>query len=337
MPKPKRAPPFHPPYVTVISLFLTCHLVAGCSTSTGIAQPDPEPTAAERPGSAARQALAQNRNRLQLPLSCQQAVLSPAQFRAETRPYLVFQGSPDFKNTPAEIVWETTRIQVEPARFPVETVPARYQEVTESIPVLRERSELVGIPAHYLTKPKKVTTREAYIRWKPGCTDPQTRQCFEQVPAETTVLEQKIIGTPARTVQRRIPEQTIEVKRKVLVSPGQGKGEPIPARYQDIRVGRVSKVWRLEAVNQPPRYQEVTIQRKVRPERIIEMPALCTEQATPEQIRPIQQRLRQQGYPASVQGDWDSTSQAALIDFQQDQGLAIGALTLETLRKLGLP
>ncbi|PIE00768.1 MAG: hypothetical protein CSA79_02450 [Thiothrix nivea] len=273
-----------------------------------------------------------------IPLHCQAKVLRPAKFAPHRESIRVFEPAPDYKNTPATIAWGTKRIQVEPARFRQETVPAQYQEVTETITVLRERTELKGIPAIYKTLERPVTLHPSYTHWKKGCIpqhDPTT--CFVKVPRRTRILKQQIIETPAKIIQQRVPAETVSIRRKILVKPGQGSGGIIPARYINIRVGKISRVWQIEATRADVRHEVLQVQKTMRPEQIRQVAVFCVnQQADPQQISRIQQRLRQHGLAVNITGHFDPQSWRALTRFQQDNDLFIGAITAETLQRLGL-
>ena len=313
------------------------------SKSSGITQP-PEPTVSDknypspdRPPAPHKTKLTltpEQQQLLSIPLQCKRNVLTPAVFKSAEREVKTFEGSPDYTNVPATIEWNTVRFQISPARFPHETVPATYREVTEKITTLRRRIEVVGKAATYKTINKPVTTKEAYTSWKPGCAAIEPLECIVRVPAERELLLQKFVDIPASVMQVEKPEETIEFKRKVLVTPGEGHGEPIPAQYKEVKIGRVSKVWQLIATPQPDQHATVPIQLKMRPERLRSTPALCYEKAKKEEIQLIQQRLRQHGYPIDRYGEADQQTLQAIVQFQQDNQLPIGAVTIETLRKL---
>ncbi|MEZ5535729.1 MAG: peptidoglycan-binding protein [Thiolinea sp.] len=273
-----------------------------------------------------------------IPLNCQAPVLRPATYKTGREVIRVFEPSPVYQNTPATIEWGIKRIQTEPARMTNETVPARYKEVSETVIVLRERTELKGIPAVYKTIDRPVTIAPAHTVWKKGCV-PQNNpaECFEQIAKQTRIIKQQIIDVPAKIIQQRIPAETITIKKKVLVKPGQGNGAIIPPRYTDVKTGRVSQVWQINAVTPPPRYEALQIQKTDRPEQLLKAASFCTDStADPGHIRQIQQRLQQRGLPIKVSGTFDQQSWLALTRFQQENDLFIGAVTEETLRKLGL-
>lgn len=271
-------------------------------------------------------------------LACQAEVLRPAIFTPHREVIPIFEPAPEYKNTPAKIEWGSKRIQVAPARMSNETVPAQYQEVTETVTVLRERTELKGIPAVYKTIDRPVTIKPAHTAWKPGCV-PQNRpaDCFVPVAKQSRTLQQQIVDIPAKIVQKRLPAKTITIKKKVLIKPGQGTGKLIPPRYRDVKVGRVSQVWQVNATKPHARYEVVQVQKQERPEQIKQAATLCMNNTSPsEQVKLIQRRLQQRGLPLTISGNFDRQTWLALTQFQRANDLFIGAVTAETLNKLGL-
>lgn len=279
------------------------------------------------------------RTKPDIPLACAATLLRPAKFISHSERVPVFEPSPEFKNIPAIIDWGTKRIQLEPARFSHETVPAQYRKETEKVLVLRERNELRGIPAVYRTVDRPVTLVPAHTRWKNNCTNRQNPlTCFENVPAKTRILKQQTIDTPNKIIQKRLPAEIREVTKKILVKPGQGTGPIIPARYIDIKVGKVTRVWEVNSVYNTyakPRYETVQIQIKSRQDQIRKFPVLCGN-ASPVHIRKLQQQLRRKGFAASTTGQLDNQTMKALTQFQQANDLFVGAVSPETLEKLGL-
>lgn len=310
---------------SLIILLVTVSQLNGCAVSSGNTSDRDNTTAPVSSASG-------------IALACQAQVLRPAKLTPHREIIRVFEPAPEYKNTPATIEWGIKRIQVEPARLSNETIPAQYKEVTERVTVLRERTELKGIAAVYKTIERPVTVTPAHTLWKAGCVPEQdTAECFVEVPKKTRILKQQIIDIPAKIIQERLPAETVEVKKKVLIKPGQGNGTVLPPRYRDIKVGKIARVWQIAATKPHPRYETVQVQKQERPQHIKSAPAVCTDNtASPAQIKRIQQRLQQRGLPLTVNGEFDRQSWLALTKFQQDNDLFIGAVTAETLGKLGL-
>lgn len=313
-----------------------CILLAGCAAHTDIANITSHSTAAA-PTEQLQKANASGATGgvAAIPAACSAPALRPAIFRPEEKRILVYDGSPEYRNIPAETAFNEITLQVEPAHFQDETVPAEYKEVTETIEVERERSELYATPAEYRTLVREILLRAEHARWKQGCVSENSADCIEQVPAEYEKVTTQMVALPARTYQRRIPAKSVQIKRKILIKPGKGVGIPVPARYETIRRTHVTKPWRIETTQVPSRYTTLTVYRTLREGKVMTMPVVC-DMASAAHIRQIQQQLQANGYNVPLSGTLDSMTRAAVLQFQQDNGLALGGITLETLRKLGL-
>jgi len=285
--------------------------------------------------SGATNAAAAPHSQANFALSCTAKVIKPAQFRTAYQQIMVFDGSPEYTNIPAGIAWNEVDVQVMPARYPHETVPAVYEDTIETVQVERERIELFAVPASYRTEQRNIKIRDAYQRWKPGCLA-SLSDCIEYVPEAYKSFTVKIIDTPAKIQQKRIPGKTVQIPRKVLVKPGQGTGKPLPAKYETVRVSRVKTPWEIRTTPRPTRYEQVPIKRLVHEGTILEAPTWCAAQAPATQIRALQNSLVRQGYSVVQHGQWDARTRQALLDFQQEHRLPTGGVTIETLRQLKL-
>ena len=309
------------------AVFITCMAFSGCAQ---VKSPDTTDTSAKQ-----AQAGTEKRSSIIIPTQCQQEVLTPAIFRDAIKKVRVFEGSPVFTNTPATIEWTSKSYVVTPARYAKETVRAEYKDVTEQVEVLKRRVELRGKPATYITTEKPVIVQPAHMRWKHNCVADNTQQCLEQVPERKRILLQKVVDIPARTVQVEIPGKTAIFTRKVLVSPGKGTGALIPEKRADVSSGRVTKVWSITADRQASRYQDVPVKTMLQPAQTKKVYVACSEQLDRTQALAIQRSLRQKRYDAPINGIIDKPTLRAVITFQRDNNLALGALTRQTLNKLG--
>lgn len=271
-----------------------------------------------------------------IPTQCSAELLRAAVFREESTKVLVYDGSASYSNIPAELVWNETRIQVEPARYFQETVPAQYEELEDIIETERARSELHASAATYHTVIREILVRPEHKRWKTGCLTTADNSCIETVAAEFVKIPTQIVKEPAQIKQLSIPAKTIKLKRKKLLKAGKGIGQPLPARYEMVKISRVSKPWKVLSNLVAPQYDTVTTNRKLRAEQLVSMPVVCTDGLNTEQIRQIQLALHQKGHALTLSGILDPATIAAIHTFQAANQLAIGAISRETLRKLGL-
>lgn len=271
---------------------------------------------------------------------CQAQVIVPARFQAATETLVTREASPDFSTTPVQMGYGEKKIKVADAYVEYEVIPATFKEVSEEIEVERERVEIGNQPATYRTETKHLKVREASVQWNPAC-PPATggtdipANCLLEIPAEYQDITREVVDMPARTLKKTIPAKTQTITRKILVEPAKVVRKEIPAVYETIQLSRVDQPARVSSTPGQEQTQEVAVQRKVHPERFITMPALCEDTLDSNDIARLQQLLQQQGYYAGApDGRLDAGTRTALTRFQQENQLASGAITLETLQKL---
>lgn len=175
-----------------------------------------------------------------------------------------------------------------------------------------------------------------YRRWKQGCLASTTTACLETVAPTLAKIPTELIKQPALINQRNVPAKTLKIKRKKLIKQGKGIGTVLPARYETVKLLHVSKPWKIISSLVPAEYKTIQVQRQLRDEQLLPMPVACTESLTSVQIHQLQQALIQSGQTLIPSGSFDASTIQALHAFQAANNLAIGSLSLETLRKLGL-
>lgn len=274
---------------------------------------------------------------------CQSQVLSPAQFRPSSENVIVHEPSTRYTTTPLQMGYGESKVKVADAYLEYTIIPAKFGEVTETIEVERERVEIETLPATYRTETKRLKIKEATKRWNPNCPAFLAEQgnlpenCLLEVPAEYTNVTREVIDTPARTVKKVIPARTETITRKVLLEPAKIVRKEIPAVYTTIKIARVEQPAKITTSQQTAKTQSIPIQQTMRPERLVTMPALCEAAISPETIQRLQTSLQQRGYyPETPDGELGTKTRTALTRFQEDNNLASGAITLETLQKLQL-
>lgn len=275
---------------------------------------------------------------------CQSQVLLPALYQAKTETVTLREPSASYTTTPVRMGYGERKVKVADAYVEYAIIPAKFGEVTETVEVERERVEIETLPATYRTETKRIKVKEATQRWNPACPQVLASQegsvpanCLLEVPAEYTAISRQVIDIPARTIKKIIPARTETVTRKVLLEPAQVVRKEIPAVYSSVKLARVEETAKLNTSPIPAETREFPTQQKSRPERIVQMPALCETSISADKILQLQQRLHQLGYyTGTPEGLLGPKTRTALTRYQEDHQLASGAITLETLQKLQL-
>ena len=280
---------------------------------------------------------------------CPTQVLMPALYRATTEAVITYEASPTYTTTPTQMEQGEQKVKVADGYTEYEVIPAKFQEVSEDIEVERERVEMESIPATYRTVIKRVKTKEATQRWNPQCAavpavagatpdvNSLPANCLVTVPAEYHEVKTEVIDMPPRTVKKIIPAKKQTITRKIVLEPARVIAKQIPPVYASVKLSRVGHAATVITTQNTSRTDNIPAQQTIRPERLAVMPALCEDALNPADVKSVQQQLQQRSYyNGAIDGVLLNQTRQALIRYQDDNQLAAGAVTNETLQKLGL-
>ncbi len=232
------------------------------------------------------------------PGECYARVYVPPAYKTVTEQVVVQEASESVEIVPAEYEWFEEKVLVEPASERRETIPAQYEWVQE-----------------------KVLVSPAQSVWKRGGglledVDGATGEimCLVEVPAEY------------KTVRKQVMTQAADVRSIV-----------VPARYETVRKKRLVSPERRRTTPVAARYETVSKQVKVSEGHIEWRKVLCETNLSRDVVTRIQQALANAGYdPGPMDGIVGPMTRSAVKVYQQNNRLAIGGLTYETLNKLGV-
>ncbi|MCS6818666.1 MAG: peptidoglycan-binding domain-containing protein [Chitinophagales bacterium] len=211
-----------------------------------------------------------------------------------------------------------------PASYRTEVIPAVYGTVIDTIVVRKAYVKKTIIPAEYELVTEDVLVSPATTRWEKGKADatclsanPADCQvwCLVEVPAVYKKVTKKILKRPSSIREEEIPAEYKLVERRVLLEPPRTQRIEIPATYKTVT---------RRVLVEKGGYQDW---REV----------LCADRLNTQRILAIQRALKAEGYdPGPLDNVFGARTKEALIKFQQDKGLPIGNLNMETLKALGV-
>ncbi len=211
-----------------------------------------------------------------------------------------------------------------PAAVKIEKVPAKYETVFDTVVLKEATTKTVNIPAVYENVTEDVLVTPASQKWVKGVADKNCLSanpkdcevwCLKEVPAVYQKVTRKVEKTPASTKQVEVPAVTKVVPRQKMIYSAYENKIEIPATYKTV----MKKV--LVAKGGYQEWKEV----------------MCEQNLTDTKIAMIQEALRREGYDAGpVDNQMGGKTKQALIKFQQDKGLPVGNLNMETLKALGI-
>ncbi|WP_193075054.1 peptidoglycan-binding domain-containing protein [Pseudomonas sp. FME51] len=223
-------------------------------------------------------------------------------------------------------------------------VPATFKQVSEQVEVKPEFQRTVVVPAVYEAREAVLTVEQAKTVLEP-CQAAGTRYgnsgamafCATEIPAR---------------------EETVMVN--VLVEPETTRVITEPAVYETVTRWVVDQPARVVEVDTAPQLATVPVVETVSPEKVLERTepavirtmnitkyqgepqialrrAVCDSDLHPALISRLQSALSSKGYSlGNIDSHLGQRTIAALSDYQADNGLAIGAVTYESLELLGV-
>ncbi len=278
------------------------------------------------------------------PGECYARVLIPATYKTTSKEALKSEASYKLKVSQPTYEWAEEQILVKGEFEVADIIPARYETRTESILVKDAHEHLKTVPATYSNETKRVLVKDAYTTWKKGRGPIEKLNnatgeimCLVEIPAQYKTISTRVLATPARTEKNLIPAVYKDVTSTVMVEEPKLVKRTIPAKYKTVKVRKVAVPGQETRIEIPAVYQTVTETAKVTDEYLEWRNILCETNTTPDIVRRIQRALKTAGYnPGRIDGVIGSETLYATKRYQQDKKLAVGQLTLETLKSLGV-
>ena len=158
------------------------------------------------------------------------------------------------------------------------------------------------------------------------------------MPAEYATVTKQVVKTPPTTREEVIPAQYATVTKQVVKTPASFREEDIPAQYATVTKKAASAGASVREVNVPAEYATITKRRLVKAGGFSEWrEVVCNDKVTGSTVRSIQAALKARGYDPGPEDDiMGARTKAALTKFQQDKGLPVGNLNVETMKALGV-
>jgi hypothetical protein len=278
------------------------------------------------------------------PGECYARVFVPPVYETVEERVMVQEASQKVEVLPAEYEWVEEQVLVKEASEQLEVIPAKYDWVEEDVLVSPASTKIETIPAEYEWVEEEVLVKPARTEWKKG-TGPIEKldnatgeiMCLVEVPAEYKTVRKQVLKQAAMTKTVDIPAQYETVRKRVMVSAPSTRTTAIPEEYETLRVKKMVKPER--EVTQPiePEYQMLAKEVLVKEGRTQWKRVLCETNLRPTLIVNIQKELLAKGYsPGDQDGVLGQQTLDAVKNYQRENGLAVGGLTMEVLQHLGV-
>ncbi len=148
------------------------------------------------------------------------------------------------------------------------------------------------------------------------------------------------LATPATVSTNEVPARYENVSYQKLVRDAAVSSADVPAQYGNRNYQKLAAAASTSVTETPAQYNSITKTNLVRPGGFTEWrEVVCETDVDANLYRNIQASLIEKGYnigSAGADGIWGAASKAALVKFQRDNNLPVGALNIETLKALGV-
>ena len=293
--------------------------------------------------------------------------VQPSTYKYKEERVMVKEATTKLVNIPETYKSITERIMIEPEKTELITIPTTYKSINSNIMVEPEKTELVTVAATYKTIKEKVLVSPAYTTWKKGKGEIEKVNnatgeimCFVEVPAVYKIVTKKVLDVdthtnkvvkPAiyKTVTKRIVDKEATTKRvvrpaiyktvtkRVVDKEAFTTEVEVPAVYKIVKTKVLNTMAKEEKINIPALYKTYTTKVEISEPHLEWQSILCETNTDENIILKLQKELENRGYDVTkFDGIYGPETKAAVDKYQKDNTLSRGALTLKTLKSLGL-
>jgi hypothetical protein len=276
------------------------------------------------------------------PGECYARLYIPPTYKTVEETVLKRGPSQQLEVVPAKYEWGEEQVLVSQASEKLEVVPAQYDWVEEKVLVKEASTLKEEIPAKYEWQEETVLVKPAQTLWKKGRgpiekIDNATGEimCLVEIPAVYKTVKKKVMVSPPTTREIEIPAEYETVKKKVMVKPPTTRTVEIPAAYKTVKVKKVVTPPQEKKIEIPAEYQTITKTELVTDGHMEWRKILCETNVSPDFIRRFQTALLNAGHdPGPIDGIIGLRTENAMKAYQREKGLAVGAVTYETMKSL---
>lgn len=286
---------------------------------------------------------------------CFANALTPASYDRVIERIMVHPEFERQRHIPAVFEQRRQRVMVKQPMFAYQTLPPVYALKYEDILVEPAREIEVKIPAVYETWTETIEIEPAKTVWKrgtalygqksalsaPNTADHKTFKsseilCKIHIPAKKRIVHHTRMVSPPRTETQIVPARYERVARQVVQRPAFARRIAVSAEYAAIPYEKQLVAARHEVETIPATYQDVEREVEIKPSALVRAEVLCDQLASRETVRQMQSALVERGYTLSIDGIYGPETQGAVEQFQRDQALSRGYMTIETIQALNV-
>ncbi len=277
------------------------------------------------------------------PGQCFAKVITPAKYNTTTEKVMVKPETTTYKTIPPKYGFVNETVTVEEAKEVLKVIPATYKYVEEKVLVKEAGVKLVKTQPKYKTVTKKIMVKPETKVWKKGesgaldHSNTDSVLCLVTKPAVYKTVKETVMDTEAGVKEIEIPAVYKTVRKKVVDTPARVDKKTIPAVTKTMRVKKLLEPARKEPVTTAAKFKEISKRELVSASKTEWAQILCKTNANATNVTMVQKALKAAGFnPGKIDGILGSDTARAIKSFQRKNGLSVGALTYDTLRKLNV-
>jgi len=224
-------------------------------------------------------------------------------------------------------------------------IPAVYKEFSRKIVQKPPVATLVPVPQETKSFDISLLDKDAQEVRKPVPATYETVETFQTIEEPTYNWTAKSPGDELKLGKhtgkvvclKETPAVVKTFEQTLVKTPGRFEAKELAAVHEDVAVKKLVSNSVITRTPIPPKSQTFTKTIKTADARLEWRPVLCETNVSKEVISSIQKALGERGYETGkTPGLIDQDMFNGLEQFQKDENLAQGGLTLSTIKALGL-
>jgi len=248
--------------------------------------------------------------------------VTPTQLADDVKTVVVKDGATLYRVEPPVYREVTEQVLIQPEFYRSEVVPAVFEDAYETVEVEAARTELEVCKA-------------AGVRFSDS--GAARTLCARLIPAKTEDIKVKRLVRPASTREVLVPAEYKKITRWVLERPAEVIPVSVSAQTKELLVKNIAEPSRVATRAEPEQRRRLSSTQFSGRPQLVTVPAVCDHELNAGMITAVQRALFSMGHnPGEIDGKLGKHTIAALLDFQYKNGLSYGALTYESLDRLGV-
>ena len=277
---------------------------------------------------------------------CFAKCITPDQYSTEEKRILVKPAYKTLSVTPAEYRTEEEKIMIKPASKRYTYVPAEFRTVQKTMQVEDPYNEIRTTPVSFASASERILVQPKAVRWEyqrnvENCKSPNgdcVVACAVEYPEEYRNVPTQVVDRAAAFTKTQKGGRSITVDIQELAAPARMDEIDVPAEYTTITKRILVKDEAVTENDVPAEYAVETI-------RVMTSQGgqssweeiLCDVKVTGNTTQQVQRALANKGYdPGPADGVMGAKTRNALAQYQRDNNLKVGGMTIETLKALGV-